>query len=95
VGAVFGVKAITSKNASNDGHCDAADYCDAAGRSLRAEAIGAGNVSTAMLFAGGAAVASGLALFFTAPAAANGAHGDRAGAGLTLGPGTLHLTGRW
>ena len=98
VGAAFGVQAIASKSASNDGHCNREDYCDATGRSLRAEAIHAGNVSTATIFAGSAAVASGLALFFTAPRTAYGAHGaqgDRAGAGLTLGPGTLHLTGRW
>jgi hypothetical protein len=92
VGAVFGVKALTGKNASNDGPCDAADYCDATGRGLRAEAIRAGNVATATLFAGGAAVASGLSLFFTAPVTAPE---GRAGAGLTLGPGALHLTGRW
>jgi hypothetical protein len=69
VGAVYGGVAISKKNASNDGPCNAADVCTPTGGELRADAMRAGNISTVALFAGGAAVASGLALFFTAPAA--------------------------
>jgi hypothetical protein len=93
VGIGFGAQAILGKRASNDGYCDAADYCDTTGRSLRAEAIRAGNVATATLFAGGAAVASGMALFFTAPKSS--ADHRPIVEGLTVGPGAVHLTGRW
>ena len=89
VGAVFGVEAIAKKSASNDGHCNASDICDSQGRSLRADAIQVGNAATVALFGGGAAVASGLALFFTAPVTSSES------AGVALTPGGVRLRGRW
>lgn len=89
VGTVLGVRAITEKRASNAGPCNAADYCDSTGRALRADAMRAGNAATVSLFAGGALVASGVALFLTAPTA----RGSRVG--LSAGPGDVRLVGRW
>jgi hypothetical protein len=93
-GVVFGVEALTKKAASNDGHCNAADYCDATGRALRADAMHAGNLSTITLFAGGAAIASGAAIFFTAPPNPNEAR-PGAGLGLRVGVGDVRLVGRF
>jgi hypothetical protein len=61
VGAVFGFK---SKGSHDDAvpHCDAANRCDALGVSLRADALTAGNVSTATFVAGGALLATGVTL---------------------------------
>jgi hypothetical protein len=87
VGAVYGGMAISKKNASNNGPCNAADVCSTMGRDLRADAMRAGNISTVALFAGGAGVASGLALFFTAPAA------PRRSIGVTATLGSARLVG--
>jgi hypothetical protein len=94
-GTVFGGLAISKKSASNDGPCNAADYCNADGRALRADAIRDGNVATASLFAGGAAVASGLALFFTAPPPPTASTGSGFTVRLAAGPGAVRLLGRW
>jgi hypothetical protein len=91
---VFGVEAITKKAASNDGHCNAADYCDTIGRSLRADAMRAGTISTITLFAGGAGIASGAAVFFTAPADRDDAR-PRGDLGLRVGVGDVRLVGRF
>ncbi len=89
VGAAFGVDAIVKRNDSNDGPCNAADFCDANGLRLRADAMRSGVVSTATLFAGAAAASSGIALFFTAPTP------GRPQIGLGAGPAAMRLTGRW
>ena len=89
VGAGFGIDAILKRNASNDGPCNAADFCNSDGIRLRADAMRSGVVSTATLFAGAAAASSGIALFFTAPTP------GRPQIGLAAGPGSLRLTGRW
>ncbi len=90
VGAVYGVEALRARNASNAGPCNTDDVCDATGRSLRADAMRYGNVSTATLFAGGAAVASGIALFVTAPDTSPAPR-----VGLHAGPAGVRLVGRW
>lgn len=68
VGSVLGVVAMGKLSDSNaNGHCDAADTCDAVGLQLRSEAKDAALVSTILFIAGGVAVAGGITLFFLAP----------------------------
>ncbi len=95
VGAVFGLQAISNKNASNaDNHCDAADLCDSTGKALRADSIHAGNISTGLFAAGGALLVGGVVVFATAKA---GRAPSDAGlrTGLVVGPGALSLRGSW
>ena len=65
VGAGFGVSSMGKRNESRS-HCTG-DACDAAGTSLRDDAIRNGNVATIATIAGGAAVAGGIILVLTAP----------------------------
>lgn len=65
VGAGFGLSSIAKRSESRT-HC-AADACDAAGVSLRDDAIRNGNIATIATIAGGAAVAGGLIVVLTAP----------------------------
>lgn len=96
VGTAFGVQAISKKNASNaDGHCDAADLCDPAGKALRADSIHAGNISTGLFVAGGVLVAGGIVLVVTAPSGGKPVAGATPSAVVRCGPGSLALTGRW
>jgi len=97
IGSIFGVQALSKKNASNaSGHCDASDACDPTGIRLRSDSIRAGNISTATFVIGGVALAGGIVLFVTAPSsAATVTRGTSAQAGLMVGPGSVYLTGRW
>jgi hypothetical protein len=65
VGVGFGLASLGDRNTSRD-HCSG-DLCDADGVRLRDDAISHGNVATISLIAGGAAIAGGLVLVFTAP----------------------------
>jgi hypothetical protein len=67
VGTVFGLSAKSKLDASNDGHCNAADYCYAEGLSMRKDAENAATLSTILFVAGGAALAAGVVLYVTAP----------------------------
>jgi hypothetical protein len=69
VGVTFGALAL-SKNSSSDSYCNVGgvkDACYAQGVSLRSDAVTFGNVSTAFLIVGGAAIATGAVIFITAP----------------------------
>ncbi|UQA56278.1 hypothetical protein [Polyangium aurulentum] len=67
-GAILGGLAIAKKNESNrDNHCDAMNLCDAVGLGLREQAVGLGNASTGLLFAGGILAVGGAVLVLTAP----------------------------
>jgi hypothetical protein len=67
VGAVLGVMAIASNNASNaDGHC--VGGCDAEGASLRDRAVNEANASTVTIAIGATLLAPGIALLIFAPA---------------------------
>jgi len=64
VGGVFGLKAKSAYDDSNEkGHCDATG-CDAEGLKLRDDAFSAANVSTAFFITGGVLAAGGLTLYF-------------------------------
>jgi hypothetical protein len=68
VGAVFGLEARSTYDASNrNGHCDAQDACDPTGKSLRAEADRAATLSTITFGAGAAALTSGILLYVLSP----------------------------
>ena len=62
----FGVHAVNQNDASNDGHCNDLNQCDAAGLSLRQEALNAAGVSTGLLVAGVGIVASGALVYLLA-----------------------------
>jgi hypothetical protein len=65
------------------------------GKTLRAEGIRAGNISTGMFIGGALGLAGGLAIFFTAPARGPKGPGADAGVALSVGPGDVRLVGRW
>ncbi|WP_437726692.1 hypothetical protein [Sorangium sp. So ce861] len=87
VGVIFGIRAMVKLDESNaDGHCQGR-VCDDVGYKPRKQAETAGDVSTVLLLAGGAALVGGIALFLTAPDPA----GPRAYVG--LGPRGISLEG--
>jgi len=90
VGAAFGGIAMSKKSQSNANGCNAStDVCNSNGLGLRADGLRAGNIATGLFAAGGAAIVAGVAVFFTAPS------GPRPTVGLSVGPGSVQLTGRW
>lgn len=68
VGAAFGAVAIGRKNDSAP-HCPVGNQCDDVGFQLRTEGRTDGDVSTALIIAGGVLVAGGVTLVLTAPRA--------------------------
>lgn len=93
VGTIFGLRTSSKWSDAQDNHCTGIE-CDRTGVQLAAEAKNAGTVSTIAFIAGGALLAGGAALYFTAPraapAAASGRPRDvRVGVGL----GALFLKG--
>ena len=90
IGAVLGVVAKSKLDQSNSGgHCDAADTCDGPGLGLRSSAESAALGSTVAFVVGGALVAGGAVLWFTAPRA------EVAHVGVAPGPRGLALVGTW
>ncbi|XXX82529.1 hypothetical protein WMF30_27625 [Sorangium sp. So ce134] len=88
VGVFFGVRAAVKLHESNAaGHCHDGNICDDVGYEAREQAVAAGDVSTVLLLASGAALAGGVALFLTAPRPA------RPGAHIALGPRGIALRG--
>lgn len=65
VGGGFGIHSLLQHNKS-DSHCTG-DLCNADGVRYRDRAITSGNIATATMIAGGAAVVGGLVLVLTAP----------------------------
>ncbi|MFO0761685.1 MAG: hypothetical protein U0359_34905 [Byssovorax sp.] len=90
LGAAFGAIAIGKQGDSNNGPCDADNFCSAEGKTLRKEAISAATISTAAFIAGGVALAGGVTLYLTAPSPAPSA---KTPAKLTFGPGRLTFEG--
>jgi hypothetical protein len=62
VGAIFGGVAISRNRQSDQGHCDANDFCDDTGYALRSEALRFAHVSTSTIVVGSALVAVGATL---------------------------------
>jgi len=96
VGGYFGYRAM-SLNKDSKANCRAEDpnACNSEGAEMRKDAQTAGTVSTISSIAGGALVAGGLTLVFTAPSAAPA----NAGSGLPMHAATpgfgLQLRGAW
>ncbi|MGK3960922.1 hypothetical protein WMF38_48700 [Sorangium sp. So ce118] len=87
VGVFFGMNAKSKLDESNeDGHC-LGNACDDIGAERRNQAWSAGNVSTVLFLAGGAALAGGVTLFLTAPAP------ERPSAHVALGPRGITVRG--
>jgi len=70
LGAYFGLHASARLSDSNaDGHCNAANQCDDLGTEARHDASSSALASTVFFIAGGALLAGGVVLYFTAPRA--------------------------
>jgi hypothetical protein len=67
VGGAFGLVAMGKENDALDNHCPHQPLCDAQGVRLGQDAKSAATVSTIAFAVGGAALAGGIVLFFTAP----------------------------
>ncbi|AKT40388.1 hypothetical protein [Chondromyces crocatus] len=96
VGATLGGLAIARNGQSNEGHCNAENLCNQEGFALREQALALGNGSTVAMIAGGALLAGGAVLWFTAPARGKdkGA-GELGRARVAVVPGGVLLQGRW
>lgn len=67
VGSGFGLAAKSKLDDSNDGHCHEGNQCDATGVQLRSDAKSDALASTIAFIVGGAGIAGGAVLWFTAP----------------------------
>jgi hypothetical protein len=79
LGTVYGIMATSHRNQSNDGPCNAADYCSGAGLSLRQQALSEATISTVAFIVGLAAGAGAVAAYALAP-------GSSSPTGLTVSP---------
>jgi hypothetical protein len=77
IGAVFGLRAISSNNDSKN-DCDAQSVCGPAGLASRHDSRSAGDVSTISFIAGGVLLAGGTTMFLLAKPRSTGAMGLRA-----------------
>lgn len=91
LGAGFGARAM-SKQSDAKSHCAAGNHCDAEGLALEQSGVAAGNVSTVAFVLGGAALATGVVLFLTAPSSSRV---PKAEARVGVGPRGLSVTGSW
>jgi hypothetical protein len=82
VGTVLGVMATAHRNQSNAGPCDASDYCDATGLSLRHQALGEATASTVAFVIGLGTLGAGVAAYFLVPP-------ERATTGISVAPGSV------
>jgi hypothetical protein len=85
VGSIFGFKSKSDHDEAEK-FCDGSQCRDARGVSAGEAAHAAGNVSTIAMIAGGAGLAAGITLWFTAPKAARST-------ALSVAPGGLQLRG--
>lgn len=84
VGTLFGLRS-SSKNDEAAAHCVEEKFCDDVGLRLDSEGRSAGAVSTVAFIAGGAALAGGAIVFFTAPRSRPAAATAAAGPGVRFG----------
>jgi hypothetical protein len=94
IGTVFGLKAISKNDESNERGC-VGNECSPSAGALREDAQSAGTLSTVAFAVGGAALAGGVVLFLTAPNSK--AEGSRPVARIALAPsgGRLELGATW
>ena len=91
VGAAFGFSAISTNEESKNEGCEE-NQCTPAGAEIRRDAQAAGNLSTIAFVAGGAFLAAGVVVYFTAPSAKEQ---PRATAAVVFGPGSVAVKGRF
>jgi serine/threonine-protein kinase len=72
VGGAFGLIAMNKENDATSNHCPHQPFCDAQGVQLGQDAKSAATASTIAFAAGGAALAGGVVLWFTAARPASG-----------------------
>jgi hypothetical protein len=94
VGSILGGLAISKNNASDAGHCDIDNYCDSVGTSLRREAQGVANASTALFALGGAFLVGGIVLVAIAPAPTK-PNKTAVDTHVWIGLGSVGLRGQW
>lgn len=87
VGSVFGLKS-KSKHDEAEKYCDGADCTDPRGVSAGEDAYSAGTLSTVFMVVGGAALAGGAVLWFTAPK-----REEQPIATVGIGPGSVQVRG--
>ncbi|HEX6764569.1 MAG TPA: hypothetical protein VF103_03805 [Polyangiaceae bacterium] len=91
IGTAFGLSAISKNKKSNSEGCSG-NECSPEAAEIRKEARSAGTASTIAFAAGGALLAAGVVVYFTAPSA--GPTNERK-LGLALGPASAYLEGTW
>jgi serine/threonine-protein kinase len=79
IGTVYGIMATSHRNQSNDGPCDATDYCSASGLALRQQALSEATVSTVAFIVGLAGGAGAVTAYLLWP-------GGSSHTGLTVAP---------
>lgn len=90
-GSILGGLAISKNNASDDGHCDAANRCDPVGTQLRRDAQGYATASTALFAVGGVLLVGGIVLVAVSPSKTN----QSTAMSLSIGPGSVRIQGHW
>lgn len=94
VGTVLGLRAISKKNAA-DPNCNSSNKCTQDGLDLRDQAVHAGNQSTVAFIAGGALMAVGAVVYFTAPKAKSPSAMLRVSPTVSGSGAGLDLRGQW
>jgi hypothetical protein len=94
VGSVFGLKAISQNDESNQRGC-VGNECTASAGALREDAQSAGTLSTVAFAVGGAALAGGVVLFLTAPSSKDQASRPVARIAFAPSGGRLQLGTTW
>ena len=92
VGTVFGLKAISKNDESNEKGCTG-NGCTASAAAIREDAQAAGTLSTVAFVVGGAALAGGVVLFLTAPSATE--HAGTPVAHIAFGPASVEVGTTW
>jgi len=82
IGTVYGIMATSHRNQSNDGPCDASDYCSASGLALRQQALSEATVSTVAFIVGLAGAGGAVTAYLLWP-------GGSSHTGLTVGPAVI------
>jgi hypothetical protein len=96
VGSAFGVVAMNKENdATHSSHCPDGVHCDGYGLQLGQDAHTDATASTVLFVVGGAAVAGGLVLYFTAPKGDIGVPAVGLRASPTRGGAAFGLEGSW
>jgi hypothetical protein len=90
IGTAFGLSAISKNKESKSEGCDG-NECSPAAAEVRKDAQAAGNASTIAFIAGGALLAGGVVLYFTAPSTPSSEKPPSAS--LSFGPGSVALRG--